>query len=299
MSARARALLYLVIAVLAALGTAVLLTRYMDARMASVRVPTRKVVVAGTDLAVATGIRKELVAVVDWPVASLPQGTFTDPKEVESKVLNTSVSRGEPILASKLTAGAGGASAVATLLPVGMRAVAVRVDDVVGVAGFIHPGDHVDVIVTMSVGSEPAISKTILQNVNVLTVGKELPNNSRDPRATMPATVATLMVDGEQAERLALAATRGQLLLALRGTHDDEMVATHGVVPRALVGAPAPAPTPERVAAAERKPSKRHAATKQPAVQATAAAAPPRRNAVEILRGDMFEKREFEKESKP
>jgi pilus assembly protein CpaB len=297
---RLKALIYLSVAVVAALGTAVLLTRYMDTRIAAVRIPTEKVVVAVADLPIATTLRADVLTVVDWPIASRPDGTVADPAELEGKVVNVSIGKGEPILRSKLASGEG-KSALSTVLPSGMRAVSVRVDDVVGVAGFIHPGDHVDVIVTMSpqTGSAPPISKIILQNIKVLAVGKELESRTRDLQKPVPATVATLMVDSEQSERLALSASKGQILLALRSGIDEEVVATSGVAPQALLGSTPSRQEPEKAEKVDRNrgPSR----TRRPAVAKAAPAATPPRDSktVEILRGDLFEKRDFHKEGNP
>ncbi len=290
---RLKALIYLAAAVTAALGTAVLLTRYMDTRIAAVRVPTEKVVVAATDMSIATTLRPELLTVVDWPLASRPDGTVKEPQELDGKVVNTSIAKGEPVLLSKIASG-DGKSALSTVLTAGMRAVSVRVDDVVGVAGFIHPGDHVDVIVTMSpqMSSAPPSSKIILQNIKVLAVGKELENRTRDPQKPVPATVATLMVDSEESEKLALAASKGQILLALRSGIDGEVVATSGIAPAALLSGSRSRPEPEKV---ERVRSKARRA-----VVAKTPASPPRETKmVEILRGDMFEKRDFQKDANP
>jgi len=307
---RVRALLYLVAAAVAALMTALLLTRYMDTRIAAVRVPTVKVVVAASDLAIATPLKTELLASVDWPKASVPAGAVSDPAELAGKVVNANIVKGEAILLSKLASGEPGSSALATVLPAGMRAMSVRVDDVVGVAGFIHPADHVDVIVTMS-GTESSAptSKIILQNIKVLAMGKELEGKTTllQKNAPTSATVATLMVDSEQAERLALAATKGQILLALRSNVDSEMVVTPGVMPIALVGGPpvhhVEPPPPEPV---HEKEKPRHVVAVRPTPTPAPVAAPPPpasrdSKMVEILRGDLFEKRDFQnqKESNP
>lgn len=300
---RARALSFLGAALLAAVGVAVLLTRYMDTRIAAVRVPTVKVVVAATDLGMATTLRGELLAQVDWPTASRPDGAVQDPAALQGKVINAAIAKGEPVLLSKIASGEPGKSALATVLPAGMRAVSVHVDDVVGVAGFIHPGDHVDVIVTMAPMETsgvrlPPTSKMILQNIKVLAVGKELESRKRDPQAPVSATVATLMVDSEQAERLALAASKGQLLLALRSSIDSELVATSGVEPLALLaGTAAAAQRVERVERERPRPAPARA-RKLAARPPPAPAAQPKK-VVEILRGDLFEQRDFHKDANP
>lgn len=291
-----RAVLFLAFAAAAAVGTALVLTRYLEARTAAVRVPTTKVVVAAVDLPVAVAIRAEALKVVDWPAASRPENAISDPARLVGRVPVTDLAKGEAVLETRLAASDAG-SGLAALLPVGMRAVAVRVDDVVGVAGFVHPGDHVDVIVTMKPegGPQLTMSKIILQGIRVLAVGKDVSQEGRDKAAV--ATVATLMVDSAQSEMLALAAARGQLLLALRSRIDLDVVATDGIVPPELLGgrghavaavapaAPVPAKTTVR------------AAVRRPLVQQVAPP-PPERQTVEVIRGDLFEKRDFQKESR-
>jgi pilus assembly protein CpaB len=294
---RIRALVFLVAAVVVALGTALLLTRYIETRIAAARVATEKVVVAAADISIATTLHGELLSTVDWPIASRPEGALRDRKDAEGRIVNVSLVKGEPILRSKLASGDAGRSALANLLPAGMRAMAVRVDDVVGVAGFVHPGDHVDVIVTMiadAAGRTTPTSKMILQNIKVMTVGRELEYRPRDPQKALPATVATLMVDSEQAERLALAASKGQIRLALRSSLDSDVVATAGVGPRQLLNAPVEEP---KSSVARESPPAPPKTKKTVAVRKPATPPPPPSKVVEILRGDLFEKRDFQKES--
>jgi pilus assembly protein CpaB len=293
-----RALVFLVFAGVAALGTALVLTRYLEARTAAVRVPTTPVVVARLDIPLATPLRLESLAVVEWPTASLPDRAVSDPAKLVGRVATTPILKGEAILEAKLASSDAGAG-LAALLPPGMRAVAVRVDDVVGVAGFVHPGDHVDVIVTMrpnETGQSPPVSKIFLQSIRVLAVGKDVSQGGRGDSKPVAATVATLMVDSEQSERLALAATKGQILLALRSRVDLDDVVTAGVIPpellagaegaRTVVSNVSSSPTPT-----VRRPSVRRVVAPQPTPVAE-------RQTVEVIRGDLFEKRDFNKESR-
>ncbi len=274
-----RAAVFLALAVTAATGSALLLTRYMEVRTAAARVPTRTVLVAAIDLPVGSEIRPEHVRPVDWPLSSCPEGVFSDGAAVEGKVVAALLTKGEPILAGKLAGSGGGLSA---LLAPGMRAAAVRVDDVVGVAGFIHPGDTVDVIATIRQdGSNSTSSKVILQRIKVLAVGKELDQRVKSNEKAIPATVATLMVDAEQSERLALAATQGKILLTLRSGADTEMVATSGVTPASLLGSsvdvrPATAGATRTRGVRRDRPGEKTG------------------ESVEILRGDLFERRNFQ-----
>jgi pilus assembly protein CpaB len=287
-----RAVAFLAIAALCAIGTAVVFTHYMDARTAALRVPTDRVVVAAVDIPVASPIQAEWLAVVDWPRVSRPTGAQDDPAPLVGQVAHTPITKGEAVLTSKLasTKGQGG---LAALLPAGARAVSVRVDDVVGVAGFVHPGDHVDVVVTIQPRNDgPFVSKVILQNVKVLAVGQDLELRGRNAERAAPATVATLQVSPEESEALALAASRGKLLLALRSASDTSVATTRGIAPPTLLAATEPQPAP---AAAARAPARPRVRT---AVAAAAPASQKPSQVVEILRGDLFEKRDFDRAEK-
>ena len=195
----------------------------------------------------------------------------------------------EPFLLTKLSGSEAGRG-LSALLPAGMRALAVRVDDVVGVAGFLHPGDNVDVIATLRPegGHGVTSSKVILQDIRVLAVGKELDQRPKGGDKVVPATVATLMVDSEQSERLALAAVQGKILLTLRSGADREVVPTRGVTPLTLLAGDGGAVL---ASASVRRPARARPA---PVVEQVRPA-----ESVEILRGDMFERRNFQqKETK-
>ncbi len=286
-----RALAFLVVAAGAAVGVAYLLSRYMDARTAAARVPTVPVVVAALDMPEATELRPESLEVVQWPAASLPQGIVSDPAALNERVLASRVYKGEPVLTRHVASSEAGRG-LAALLTAGMRAVAVRVDDVVGVAGFIHPGDSVDVIVTMQAGSGPPMSKIVLQNIRVLAVGKQVERNDREMSKAMPATVATLMVNSDESEKLALAASKGQILLSLRSGLDKKLVATSGVLPPELLGGRSNPPPPAPPA-----PAPSHGPRKYARVNPVPVVSEVRKekDSVEILRGDLFERRDFER----
>ncbi len=290
-----RGIVFLTIALAAALSAAVLLTRYMDARVAAARVPTTKIVVADVDIPVATPIKAEWLKAIDWPAAARPDGAVSDPAAIVSQVAVVPIGRGEPVLPTKLAAGGSARSGLATLVPEGMRAVAVKVDDVVGVAGFIHPGDRVDVLVTMQpTQSSPFVSKVVLQNIKVLAVGKDIELRGKDAQEAHPVTVATLMVTSEESERLALSTDKGHILLALRGIGDEELADTRGVTPPVLLLTSTPEPAKaEPIAAAPARARVRREVVRNPPPAPVA-----NKQEVEILRGDLFEKRSFDKQEK-
>lgn len=305
-----RAAAFLALAAVAAAGAGLLFSRYLDRRAASGGVETAKVVVAAADLPIATTLREEQLSVIDWPRAYVPAGAPSSTAGLIGKVTVAPIAKGEAVLPSRLATG-DTAQGLAAILPPEMRAVAVRVDDVVGVAGFVHPGDHVDVLVTMKAREDseaPPTSKIILQNVRVLSVGKELDRKSKQMDKAVPVTVATLMVDAPDSERLALAATKGHLLLALRGGADVAEVETEGVIPPDLLGPeravarpePKPEPTaatPAAAPAARPVPARAVVGPRKPAVEPPS---PAPSQEVEILRGDRFERRQFKtQEGKP
>jgi len=310
----ARAMLFWGVAAIAGLGAALLIARYLDQRTVTVSAPTVKIVVAAVDLPMATRIKADQLKLAEWPLSALPPGSIRDPKEVVDRVLVSHVVTGEPVRPAQLAAKDAG-NGLAALIPKQQRAMAVRVDDVVGVAGFVHPDDHVDVIVTLRpalpANSEPT-SKIILQNVKVLAVGKEIEVADQARRQASPATVATLLVTPQQAERLALASNEGRLILTLRSWVDEASVETDGSNPSTLLAeagarmASTTAPTPEaepdvdESAAAGKK--KRRMGPLQRARLLNAAAAPgvkKEKEVVEILRGDRFEERKFDQKGAP
>jgi pilus assembly protein CpaB len=286
-----RAIVFWTLALMAGASSAVLLKVYLDKRQAAAP-HLSPVVVAALDLPLATTLKPEHLTVVEWPQNGRPVGTFVEAKDLVGRVLISKTLQGEPILAPRLAAREAG-SGLAALIPNNMRAAAVRVDDVVGVAGFIHPEDRVDVIVTMRAQNSDHSSKVILQNVKVLAVGQQLEIEEKSRGKALPVTVATLLVTPEQSEKLALAATQGKLLLTLRSWTDESEVTTQGVDPVALLersgrsapAAEAPKPREER---------RRHKEEKVAAATST-----PAPDHVEILRGDRFEERKFEAKEKP
>jgi pilus assembly protein CpaB len=293
-----RAVTFTVIALVAGGSVAAILKSYVDRHLSSSGPPMTGVVVATMDLPQATTLAAEHLTVMPWPTGARPEGTFTDAKELVGRVLLSKLVKNEAVLSTKLASREAG-SGLASLLPDNMRAAAVRVDDVVGVAGFIHPDDHVDVIVTMRPerGGETT-SKVILQNVRVLAVGQQLGVDDRQRNQALPVTVATLLVSTEESEMLALASAQGRLLLTLRPWADKNQIATLGVGPTQLMGA-----TPPRASAPthSRSDERLLARTAEP-LRTAMAPTPPQPvvpDTVEILRGDRFEQRKFEGKAPP
>jgi pilus assembly protein CpaB len=222
-----------------------------------VSIPTKPVMVAATDLDIGAEITAENVRTINWPANSVPQFAFTDAKDVIGRGIVMPMIQNEPFLPMKLAAKDGG-TGLTPAIPPGLRAVSVKVNEVIGVAGYVLPGTHVDVVATVSPTQNQAdmTTKVILTNVEVLAAGTKI-ERTTDKDKPIPVTVVTMLVDPEQAERLTLASTEGKIQLALRNPLDRNTPLTKGVKPAALLGAPASTPravarvgTPNTVVAA-------------------------------------------------
>ena len=297
-----RAALFWAFTLVAGLASALFIARYLDRRPGGSVTPMAKIVIAAVDMPLASKIKAEDLKLSDWPADHLPAGAIRDPKELVDRILLSRTLAGQPVLAGMLAAKNAG-NGLAALIPPNMRAMAVRVDDVVGVAGFIHPDDRVDVLVTLAAlrpGAQPT-TKIFMQNVKVLAVGQEVEANDQARMHANQATVATLLVSPQDSERLALASAQGRLLLTLRSWTDSRAVNTEGAVPDELVGEPQvvaaagkpaaepPAPARGRVRGGR---GRQTAASQAPAVLPSEQ---PKKDVVEILRGDRFEQRNFSK----
>jgi pilus assembly protein CpaB len=256
------------------------LVQNQPARTAAVA--TQPVVVAAADLQLGAEIKKEDLTVVNFPQGQAPEGTFSQPSELVGRGLVASIVKNEPVLVSKLAAKEAGAG-LPPVIPEGMRAVSVRVNEVIGVAGYVLPGTRVDVLATASPNQERAdmTSKVILSNVQVLTAGTRM-EQDQEKGKPMQVTVVTLLVNPEQSERLALASTEGKIQLALRNPMDQTAPETPGVKTAALVGSARPAATARPMASVRRAP--RSTAAAAPVTQSIPVPEPM--PTVEVIRGD-------------
>ncbi len=203
--------------------------------------PGGTVAVAARDLPLGTVLRSEDLRMITWPGKAVPAGYMPSPALAVGRGLVTAVRTNEPILESKLAQkGAGGGLPV--IIPEGMRAVSVRVDEVIGVAGFVQPGTRVDVLLSLGGGSAAApepITRTILQNVQVAAAGQSIQRNEQGQAVTV--SVITLLLEPKDAELLTLATQQGRLQLALRNMLDVAEAKTPGARLGALVGGTEPA----------------------------------------------------------
>jgi pilus assembly protein CpaB len=177
-------------------------------------------------------------------------GAINRVEDVVNRGLLAQVLQNEPITASKLAEANSGAG-LPPAIPAGMRAMAVKVNDVIGVAGFINPGSRVDVVVTIRRTSD-SVTSTVASNVQVLAAGtrRDQEQPAAENAKNAESTVVTLMVTPQDAERIALAQSEGQIMLALRNPNDREPTVSPGVRTTALLSepekpAPAPAPAPK------------------------------------------------------
>lgn len=199
------------------------------------------VVVAARDLTVGTIVSAADVRVVKWPLHATPPGYLAASEAAVGRGVITPIRTNEPLLDTKLaTKGAGGGLSVT--IPEGMRAVSVKVDEVIGVAGFVVPGTRVDVVLTLNQrGRAETITQVLLQNVPTLAAGASTqPDAQGKPQRV---TVITLLVTPDQAETLILAANEGRIQLALRNTLDLATLEPRGARSASLlrVGRDAPA----------------------------------------------------------
>src|SRR5271163_3594362 len=182
--------------------------------------PGIKVVVAADDIQVGAKLVAHDVSTVIIPQSAVPPGAFSDPSRVVGRGAVLPVSKGDFILQSKLAPLNGGAG-LPSMIPQGMRAVSVRVNDVVSVAGFVQPGTRVDVLATGDQGSgNDRQTTTVLENVAVIAVGKSLDRNASADAATAP--VITLLVSPDDAQKLALVSQEGRIQLSLRNPLDTK-----------------------------------------------------------------------------
>jgi pilus assembly protein CpaB len=245
----------------------------------SASVATQPVVVAAADLQLGAELKKDDLQVMQFPAGKTPEGIFAKPEEIIGRGLIVPIVKNEPILRAKLASKEAG-SGLPPVIPEGMRAISVRVNEVVGVAGYVLPGNRVDVLATANPTNNQAdtTTKVILSNVQVLTAGTRL---ERDQENTKPVqvTVVTLLVYPEQSERLALASTEGKIQLALRNPLDQGAPETPGIKTAGLMGS---VKTPV-VKATPTTGRSRTATAGLPVTQTTTAPAAP---TVEMIRGD-------------
>ena len=269
-----KALGLFVLAALASLAAAVYAANWVAQRGS---IDADKVVVAVSDIPLGSKILPTMLSTVDWPRGSIPNGAFHDIQQLQDRVVKVGVLRGEAVLEGKL-APVGTKGGLAAVIAPGKRAMTVRVNDVVGVAGFALPGNYVDVVLNAqqerTKGEEARqISKTVLENVLVLAVAQEADRDETKPKVV---SAVTLELSPEEAEKLDLARSVGNLSLVLRNQIDKDPVSTAGITKHQLFGTAEPTPPSAPVKVAVAKPA---------APRARPAPLPSAATCVEVIQG--------------
>jgi pilus assembly protein CpaB len=205
-----------------------------------VEVASQPVVVAAKAMPVGALVGPNDVRLAAWPSKSMVTGAFATADEVTGRGLLAPVLENEPITTAKLAPRESGAGLGPTI-PIGLRAVSVKVNEVIGVAGFVVPGARVDVVATVAVG-DSSITRTVVSNLQVLASGTRVDQEEAKDGKPIPSTVVTLLATPDDAERVTLAATEGKILLVLRNPLDVAPTTTTGVRLTSLVGPPAQPP---------------------------------------------------------
>jgi pilus assembly protein CpaB len=245
---------------------------------------TTQIVVAAERMALGARLQPHQLRLVSWPQDDPLPGSFTRIEDCTNRALITSLIENEPVLEGNLAPKEAGAGLPA-VIPEGMRALSVRVDDVVGVAGFVVPGTMVDVLATgdmggTSSGGNDSVTRTILEDVRVLAAGQKIEQDKDGKPQTV--SVVTLLVDPGQADKLTMASTEARIHLALRNTIDTKQVNSPPVFRSALFGG-----TPPRTTAEPKVPNRRRM-TKPPSISP-----PPPPYTVEVIKGEKRETHTF------
>ncbi|MGH8719392.1 MAG: Flp pilus assembly protein CpaB [Burkholderiales bacterium] len=269
-----RAILMIGFSLLIGLVAVVLAARWISQQAS---LATTQVVVASRDIDLGSVLNPSMLQVTTWPSGSIPSGAIADMQSLDGRVVKTSILRGEPILDAKL-APVGTKGGLSAVINEGRRAITVKVNEVIGVAGFALPGNYVDVMVNTQDQADKPISKIVLEKILVLAVAQEA---SRDETKPKVVNAVTLEVTPEEAEKLDLARSIGNLSLVLRNQIDKDPILSAGMRKADLLKiAEAPPPPAKKEPKAEAKPVKK-AVVRKPAAKP----AEPQKDHVEIIRG--------------
>jgi len=228
--------IFLVAAVVAGIVATFAIHRYISIKTRVVEAPTRQVFIAAADISPGTALSSQAVKAVTWPQAVIPPNSAATMQEIEGRVVKVPIPQGNPVLSSML-APEGTSAGLSGILPDGKRALTVKVDEVAGVAGFIHPGDHVDVLVDLPLKeASEHLSKTILHDIVVLTTG-QIWQPKGDDNKPMVVNTVTLELTPHESEVLNLASSNeGKIRLALRNRNNKTIAETEGVTTSFLLG---------------------------------------------------------------
>lgn len=240
----------LLFALVVSAAASFLLYQALKSRLGAERgIATTEVPVARTQMEAGALIKDTDLTTAQWPGAA-PANVLMKKEEIVGRGVIAMIYPGEPIRADRL-APVGAGAGLASTIPVGMRAVAIRVNDVVGVAGFVTPGQRVDLLILgTSPNAQGTVSKTLLQNIVVLSAGQQIQKDAEGK--PIPVPVVNLLVTPDQAEIVSLASNHAQIQLVLRNPMDKEAVTTKGALFGSLftgLGGPPPPPAPRPMVA--------------------------------------------------
>ena len=277
-----RAIIMLVLSVLAGISAVLLAARWMGQQSAS---DTTMTLVVNRDLDPGEVITAPMLKTIAWPTSALPAGAFNDPKTVEGRVVRSSIFKGEPVLAPKL-APEGTKAGLNSVIKAGYRAISVKVDEVVGVAGFLEPGSYVDLLVNIKDDRDNQLSRVVLQRIMVLAVAQEA--QRQDSVKPKVVNAVTLEVTPEQAEKIDLARNIGTLSLMLRNQVDIKDGTSGGIRRQNLFANETVAQAPT-IAVAPAAPAKASAPVRsagpRPSARKPAASVDDGGGRVEVIRG--------------
>jgi len=257
---------------------------------------TVPIVVATEKLTLGNRLTDAQLRVANWPKANLPDGHFSDSKDIVGRGVIVPMSANEPVLDSKLASKEAGAG-LGSAIPEGMRAVAVRVNDVIGVAGFVVPGTHVDIMIIGSPGPNGVMtSKIFLENVQVLAAGQNVERDVNGKPQT--SQVVTMLVTPEDAQKLALAGD-ARIQLALRNPIDMAVENPKGVQTAMLYGTSSAGTPPDAPKPRARPMVVKYAPKPKPEIAAPVNVEPVVHTVtVEVIRGDKRETSTFQMKPK-
>ena len=272
---RARILIVLIVAVLVGGLLSFAVYNYLRTRPVQVvKTPEKNIVVAAGKLQLGARLKDQDLKFVPWPATNLPTGYFEKKDDLIDRGVVQPLVENEPILESKLAPKGVGAG-LPPIIPTGKRALSIRANEIIGVAGYVLPGTRVDVVLTGSpVGSNEPMTKIVLQNVEVVSAAQDIQKDAEGKPKTV--TVVTLLATPEDIEKLTSASSQGQFQLALRNPLDAEEAKTRGIQLSQLMRGGAPPPPP--ASKAQRRVAPTVAAPASPAVA-------PAVN-IEVIKGD-------------
>jgi len=244
--AKRRGLILIFLSLIMAVGAATIANQWVNGQLVSkadAEPNTQLVVTAAISIPFATKVEGRHLKLTEIPEGVLPAGAYTDLAEVEGKVSTTSIARGEILVAERFASHSRGSTLAALVAP-DMRAITVRVDDVIGVGGFLLPGNTVDVVAARKTRDQRAITETILKNIKVLAVDQDAATEENEP---VIVRAVTLEVTPKDAEKVVKARTEGSIQLTLRNPEEEDVIPPKPVKRVVKRRAPRKAPTDSSV----------------------------------------------------